>query len=220
MQVAPGIDFVDPMPGSNYESDVASRLWQVAPGRELGSSASTDECNIRGITETKLRGALAGDKKSAHGPEAQVAARFNRGLGRTPPIVGIHVCDFCSGRCHPADLVRKHFKFVACTLKCTRTRGHRPLGLRRKPVQIALHLLAEGLLLSILGAAFGLLMSQAISPLLLRMASERDDVVHLDTAIDWRVLLFTGSVAVATALICSLVASLKGLTGSAGQYAP
>jgi len=64
-------------------------------------------------------------------------------------------------------------------------------------------------MLSALGAIGGLLLSQAIAPQLLRMASTGDSLIHLDLDLDWRVLLFTASVAVATTLICSLLPSLR-----------
>ena len=83
------------------------------------------------------------------------------------------------------------------------------LALGASKYRVARQMFTEGMLLSSLGAAVGLLLSQAISPLLLRMAARGEDPVHLDIAIDWRVLLFTGTVAAATTLICSLIPALR-----------
>ena len=108
------------------------------------------------------------------------------------------------------------------------------LALGASKFRVARQLFTEGLLLSLIGAALGLVLSQAIAPWLLRMASSGDDPIHLDVAINWRVLVFTGSVAVATTLICSLLPALRaaktqlmstlreggrGLTGSRGRLA-
>jgi predicted permease len=83
------------------------------------------------------------------------------------------------------------------------------LALGASHFQVAQQLLAEGLLLSGIGAVFGLLLSQAITPLFLRMASSGNKVIYVDAGIDWRVLLFTGVVAIGTTLICSLIPSIR-----------
>ena len=83
------------------------------------------------------------------------------------------------------------------------------LALGASKFRIARQLFTEGLLLSVIGAALGLLLSQVVAPLLLLMASQGEDPIHLDVAIDWRVLLFTSLVAVLTTLICSLIPAIK-----------
>jgi ABC-type antimicrobial peptide transport system permease subunit len=72
------------------------------------------------------------------------------------------------------------------------------LALGAGKFRVARQLFTEGLLLSALGAAGGLLLSQAITPVLLRMASGGENMIHLETGTDWRVLLFTGAIAIVT----------------------
>lgn len=62
-------------------------------------------------------------------------------------------------------------------------------------------LLAESLLLSLCGAAVGLLFARWGSQLLLRQLSTSTNTVFLDLGLDWRVLAFTTLVSVLTALL-------------------
>jgi predicted permease len=75
--------------------------------------------------------------------------------------------------------------------------------------RIARQLLAESLLLSIAGAALGLAFAQWGARLLITQLSLYGSHIALDVAVDWRVLGFTGGIAVATALIFGTVPALR-----------
>ena len=83
------------------------------------------------------------------------------------------------------------------------------LALGASKGRIARQLITEGLLLSLLGAAAGLMLSQALAPVLMRMASNSRNTVYLDASIDWRVLSFTAAVALLTTLLCSFVPAIR-----------
>ena len=70
-------------------------------------------------------------------------------------------------------------------------------------------LLAESLLLSLTGAAVGLIFAHWGSRLLLRQLSTSTNTVFLDLGLDWRVLAFTTLVAVATAVLFGLAPALR-----------
>ncbi len=71
-------------------------------------------------------------------------------------------------------------------------------------------LLTESLVLSLLGAALGVLFASAGSRLLVSLLARTDQTVALDLAIDMSVLLFTIAIAVGTALLSWHRASLEG----------
>lgn len=76
--------------------------------------------------------------------------------------------------------------------------------------RIMRQLLTESILLSILGAASGLLFSQWSSQLLVRLLSTARDQVQLDLSLDGRVLAFTTGVAVLTGILFGLAPALRG----------
>jgi predicted permease len=83
------------------------------------------------------------------------------------------------------------------------------LALGAKKSRVVRQLFTEGLLLSFIGAAVGILLAQAAEPLLMRMAATGDQSISLDASLDWRVLLFTAVVAIATTIVCSLTPALR-----------
>jgi predicted permease len=83
----------------------------------------------------------------------------------------------------------------------------RALGASRP--RIARHLLAESLLLSAAGAALGLVFAQWGSRLLVRQLSTQVNAVYLDLPLDWRILAFTATVAVATAILFGTAPALR-----------
>ena len=70
-------------------------------------------------------------------------------------------------------------------------------------------LLAESLLLSLCGAAVGLLFARWGSQLLIRQLSTSTNTVFLDLGLDWRVLAFTTVVSVLTALLFGVAPALR-----------
>jgi len=71
-------------------------------------------------------------------------------------------------------------------------------------------MLTESLLLSLLGAAAGLLLARWGSALLVRLLSSGRDGVWLDLALDYHLLAFTLGVAVATGVLFGLVPAWRG----------
>jgi predicted permease len=76
--------------------------------------------------------------------------------------------------------------------------------------RIARQLLLESLLLSLSGAALGLLFARWGSRLLIAQLSSEDNAIALDVGLDWVVLSFTVAVAAGTALLFGIVPALRG----------
>jgi putative ABC transport system permease protein len=70
-------------------------------------------------------------------------------------------------------------------------------------------LLAESLLLAVVGAALGGLLSQGLSRFLVSFLSTTGDTVFLDLTPDWRVLGFTAGVAALTCILFGLTPALR-----------
>ena len=70
-------------------------------------------------------------------------------------------------------------------------------------------LLAESLLLAVVGAALGAFLAQVLSRFLVSFLSTAGDTVFLDLAPDWRVLGFTAGVAALTGILFGLTPALR-----------
>jgi putative ABC transport system permease protein len=70
-------------------------------------------------------------------------------------------------------------------------------------------LLAESLLLAVVGAAIGAGLAQALSRLLVAFLSTSADPVFLDLALDWRMLGFAAGLAVLTCLLFGLAPAIR-----------
>ncbi|HET8654141.1 MAG TPA: FtsX-like permease family protein, partial [Longimicrobiaceae bacterium] len=77
--------------------------------------------------------------------------------------------------------------------------------------RLARQLLTESLLLSLLGAAVGLLLASAATRLMVRYMAMRGDAVWLDLSLDGRVLAFTLLVATGTAVVFGLVPAWRSV---------
>ena len=82
------------------------------------------------------------------------------------------------------------------------------LGLRRG--RLMRQLLTESLVLSLTGAALGILFANWGASLLLRFLSSHGNQVYLDLTVDSRVLAFTASVAILTGLLFGLAPAWRG----------
>jgi predicted permease len=71
-------------------------------------------------------------------------------------------------------------------------------------------LLTESAVMSIAGAAVGLLVAKWGGGLLVRQISMQNRSIFLDLSLDWRVLTFTAAIAVATALVFGTAPALRG----------
>jgi putative ABC transport system permease protein len=79
-------------------------------------------------------------------------------------------------------------------------------------------LLTESLILAGAGAALGVVVAQWGSRLLVSQLSTQTNTVFLDLALDWRVLVFTSAVTIATALLFGTAPALRA-TRAAPAYA-
>jgi predicted permease len=75
--------------------------------------------------------------------------------------------------------------------------------------RLARQQLVEGVLVSVAGAAAGLAVASWVGDLLVRQFSTYANTVFLDTHLDWRVLTYTGSVAMAVALLFGVAPALR-----------
>ena len=83
------------------------------------------------------------------------------------------------------------------------------LALGASRATLARHLLAESLLLSVLGALAGLALAKWGSALLVKQLSTPTTRVFLDLALDWRVLGFTAAIAGTTAILFGVAPALR-----------
>jgi predicted permease len=81
------------------------------------------------------------------------------------------------------------------------------LGARR--VQLVRQLMVESLMLSLIGAALGLLLAAWGSRALVAMLSTRTNVLALDLSMDWRVFGFTVGIGLVTGLLFGVVPALR-----------
>jgi predicted permease len=71
-------------------------------------------------------------------------------------------------------------------------------------------LLVENLILSGLGGALGIALSYWVADLLVRFLSVGRPVIRLDLSPDWRVLLFTAGISIATGVLFGLTPAMRG----------
>src|SRR2546430_7056448 len=70
-------------------------------------------------------------------------------------------------------------------------------------------LLAESLLLAIIGAAFGALLARNVSQMLVASLSTQHDPLFVDMGMDWRVLGFTAALALLTCILFGVAPALR-----------
>jgi len=83
------------------------------------------------------------------------------------------------------------------------------LALGASRIRLLQQLLVESLLLSIIGAVMGILLAQALTRTLISFLATQFGRVTLNLGLDWRVLGFTGAVAVITCLFFGLMPAVK-----------
>jgi predicted permease len=77
-------------------------------------------------------------------------------------------------------------------------------------------LLSEGLVLAGLGAVLGIALAEIFSRSLVRFLSTETDLIQLNISLDWRVLLFTGTVAILTCAFFALVPAFRSSRAEPG----
>jgi predicted permease len=77
-------------------------------------------------------------------------------------------------------------------------------------------LLSEGLLLAAAGAIVGIALAQIFSRGLVHFLSAEGEAIRLDVSAGWRVLVFTGMVTIATALLFGLVPAFRSSRATPG----
>ena len=78
-------------------------------------------------------------------------------------------------------------------------------------------LLSEGVLLAAWGAILGMVLAEIFSRSLIRFLAGAGGAIRLDLSLDWRVLLFTGLVAMGTCLIFGLVPAFRSSRTAPGM---
>jgi predicted permease len=213
MQVAPGMDFLDPMPDPTMKVMWLHIFGRLRPGANLAQAQTQAQTQANAIFKASLAesyASLSADAKKnfmdqrlklrpASNGASGMRGQFSESMFVIFAAVGVTLLIACANLSN-LMLARSNARQREVTIR---------LALGASKFRIARQLFTEGLIVSLIGAALGLLLSQVVSPLLLLMASQGDDPIHLDVAIDWRVLLFTSAVAVLTTLICSLIPSIK-----------
>jgi predicted permease len=71
------------------------------------------------------------------------------------------------------------------------------------------HLMAESVVLTVVGAGFGLLIAAWGSRLLVRQLSTSNNTAFLDLSLDWRVLSFTTAITALTALLSAIAPAVR-----------
>ena len=195
MQVMPGMDFLHPQPDPTTKV-----MWLHVFGRlKPGANIATAQAQANAIFKASLAESyqsLSPERKKEFmnqnlklRPASTGASGLRNGFAQSLYVIFAAVGAvllICCANLSNLLLARANARQREITIR---------LALGAGKFRVARQLLTEGLLLSGLGALVGLLLSQAIIPLLLRAASTGDDAIHLDVSIDWRVLLFTASVA-------------------------
>ena len=89
----------------------------------------------------------------------------------------------------------------------------REMGMRMamgaSPARLMRQLLAESLLLAIIGAAFGALLARNVSQMLVASLSTQHDPLFVDMGMDWRVLGFTTALALLTCILFGVAPALR-----------
>ena len=182
-------------PGQTPESATAA-LRAVQPQiREATLSAAVEA----GVQASRWLSQPLSVTSAATGTATPLRDRFQRPLLAMLLLAGLVVLVACG---NVANLV-----LARATARRHELSVRRALGASR--ARLARQVLVESLLLSVVGAALGLVFAQVFCPFLVRQISTATSPASLDLSLDWRVLTFTAGISVCTALLFGLVPALR-----------
>jgi putative ABC transport system permease protein len=200
---------------SNRDVTPLRLLGLVEPGRTLG--AFNDNLATTGSTLALQRRAQGQDNRAILRAYDERLARPNPRAARAE-IVGAAFFGALAG------LVLLLACVNATTLLLGRLVERRPelavqMALGATPRRVALQLLAETLLLSVIAGAAGVMSGQAASIAIGRVlpASLAAFASRIDFQFDWRVVAFTTGVVLLTTIAAGILPAFKGSATSAGE---
>lgn len=90
------------------------------------------------------------------------------------------------------------------------------LALGASRARLIRQLLAESLMLALIGAALGAMLAQGLSRLLISLISTEGSALFLDLSLDWRLLGFTAGLAVLTSVLFGLTPAFRATNTTPG----
>ena len=198
---------------SSYKDNFSESLYilgRLKPG-VTAAQASTNvnllfQQILRGFPDSKLNQENLGRLAKARVPLTPMAngisdlrGQFSQSLQILMAVVALVLLIACA---NIANLL-----LARSTARARELAVRQALGARR--TRIIRQLLTESLLLALAGGALGIAMASFANRLLLRMVSGGQDAIPLDISLNWRLLLFTLAVTVATALIFGTIPAFR-----------
>jgi len=209
LQLIPGRDWLHPLPDPTEKAMWLHVFGRLKPGLTLAQASAQANAIFKRNLESSYQSLSADSKKrfmdqklklrEASTGASELRERFTEALYVIFAAVGITLLICCANLTNLL-LARANSRQREITVRLA-------LGANRR--RVVTQLFTESLLLAILGAAGGLLIATIAGPLLVRMASNLTDPIEIDPRLDWRVLAFTGAVAILTTMIFGLAPALR-----------